>query len=396
MVECDQKLVLCSEHPDCFSCLSNSCVFTEDLCTDYCTDPQLPCLHTAGSLQEASDLCTSGGTEISDYISLFTRPGCVCSDQCLSSHNGECDDGGPDATSAWCAPGSDCSDCGASDRKGASCIDPTLILPPQNNGDATELEVEAEAKADGSAGRNYAVRVCVCDDSCIFASDGECDDPGPGSILQNEPTVCGLGTDCSDCGISLRSKPMSAEVTSGHSCTAKPGEAVDGSATDGSTDTPTDGSTDTSTDRSTDTSTDAACLCDDSCNYRYKNHCPLIIAHKSLLTSLPTNHCSNHCPQIIAIDKSLLKSLPTHCRDDGECDDGGPGSITSHCPLGSDCADCGGSTRQYVSAGAGCAFPAVVSSIERYPCSLAVLYCTFNASFRRPVVAALTPPGVHQ
>ena len=35
-----------------------------------------------------------------------------------------------------------------------------------------------------------------CDDTCVSASDNECDDGGQGSITDG----CGLGTDCSDCG----------------------------------------------------------------------------------------------------------------------------------------------------------------------------------------------------
>ncbi len=35
-----------------------------------------------------------------------------------------------------------------------------------------------------------------CDDTCQFASDGACDDGGPGSSF----SVCDFGTDCADCG----------------------------------------------------------------------------------------------------------------------------------------------------------------------------------------------------
>lgn len=40
---------------------------------------------------------------------------------------------------------------------------------------------------------------------------------------------------------------------------------------------------------------------------------------------------------------------------DGECDDGGPGSHHRVCPLGTDCADCGPSTRTSVASNASCA-----------------------------------------
>lgn len=36
----------------------------------------------------------------------------------------------------------------------------------------------------------------VCDDFCVFAYDGECDDGGPGSDF----AICEYGSDCSDCG----------------------------------------------------------------------------------------------------------------------------------------------------------------------------------------------------
>jgi hypothetical protein len=35
-----------------------------------------------------------------------------------------------------------------------------------------------------------------CNEDCLFAGDGECDDGGPGSLTD----ICLLGTDCSDCG----------------------------------------------------------------------------------------------------------------------------------------------------------------------------------------------------
>lgn len=37
----------------------------------------------------------------------------------------------------------------------------------------------------------------LCDDTCIFANDGACDDGGPGSATD----YCGFGKDCTDCGI---------------------------------------------------------------------------------------------------------------------------------------------------------------------------------------------------
>lgn len=36
----------------------------------------------------------------------------------------------------------------------------------------------------------------LCDDTCAWPADGECDDGGEGAKFDN----CDLGTDCTDCG----------------------------------------------------------------------------------------------------------------------------------------------------------------------------------------------------
>lgn len=37
----------------------------------------------------------------------------------------------------------------------------------------------------------------LCDDTCFWPADGECDDGGEGSVND----YCAFGTDCTDCGI---------------------------------------------------------------------------------------------------------------------------------------------------------------------------------------------------
>lgn len=37
----------------------------------------------------------------------------------------------------------------------------------------------------------------LCDDTCFWPADGECDDGGDGSVNN----YCAFGTDCTDCGI---------------------------------------------------------------------------------------------------------------------------------------------------------------------------------------------------
>jgi hypothetical protein len=43
---------------------------------------------------------------------------------------------------------------------------------------------------------------CVCDNTCLTAHSGSCDDGGPGSDFG----MCSSGTDCADCGPSIRKK----------------------------------------------------------------------------------------------------------------------------------------------------------------------------------------------
>ncbi len=74
-----------------------------------------------------------------------------CEDSCVYAEDGACDDGGPGSTSAVCAVGTDCADCG------------------------------------------YR----LCEDSCTWKGDGACDDGGPGATGD----ACAYGTDCSDCGV---------------------------------------------------------------------------------------------------------------------------------------------------------------------------------------------------
>jgi hypothetical protein len=44
--------------------------------------------------------------------------------------------------------------------------------------------------SDCSTATNVCIPSDTCDDSCVWADDGECD----------EPTLCTTGTDCTDCG----------------------------------------------------------------------------------------------------------------------------------------------------------------------------------------------------
>ncbi len=85
-----------------------------------------------------------------------------CDDSCRYAGYGVCDE------PVLCAGGTDCSDCG---QGGGGATPPPPTPPPPS------------PPAGGS-----------CDDSCRWAHDGECDDPG----------LCSPGTDCGDCGQGTR------------------------------------------------------------------------------------------------------------------------------------------------------------------------------------------------
>lgn len=90
--------------------------------------------------------------------------GQMCTDNCPSARDGECDDGGPNSLYAVCNLGTDCADCGV----------------------RTETDLEGMLNEAGQ----------LCSNACSTAHDNECDDGGPNSLY----SVCALGTDCADCG----------------------------------------------------------------------------------------------------------------------------------------------------------------------------------------------------
>ncbi len=89
-----------------------------------------------------------------------------CTNTCNTANDNECDDGGPNSLYNVCALGTDCNDCGP--------------RPP----------------AAGGAPPPAPAANAGCTNTCNTANDGECDDGGPNSLYN----VCGLGTDCNDCG----------------------------------------------------------------------------------------------------------------------------------------------------------------------------------------------------
>jgi hypothetical protein len=138
-----------------------------------------------------------------------------CEDDCTSSsgvdwsNDGWCDDGGNNADYSDCAIGSDCSDCGNrmdvdgdgyyEDNGGPLPTSSTVNLDC-DDADADSYPGGTEVPNDGidqdCDGADFIDASLLCDDSCTYANDGECDDGGTDSTY----SACALGTDCTDCG----------------------------------------------------------------------------------------------------------------------------------------------------------------------------------------------------
>lgn len=128
----------------------------------------------------------------------------------------------------------------------------------------------------------------LCTNTCPYANDGECDDGGPGSLYD----VCAFGTDCGDCG--PREDP---------SAPPPPPPGEDDPDKDPPPPLPDDPPSDDPPSGDDPPPADP-------------------------MDPTPPSEggtCNNDCPYAF----------------DGECDDGGPGSMCRLCALGSDCADCG-------------------------------------------------------
>ena len=106
----------------------------------------------------------------------------ACSDACGPGHasNGLCEDGGPGSVWPDCSLGTDCSDCGVREY-------PSPPPAPANS------PAPSPAPSSGPFAADWG-----CSDACGpgHASNGLCEDGGPGSVWPD----CPLGTDCSDCG----------------------------------------------------------------------------------------------------------------------------------------------------------------------------------------------------
>jgi len=130
--------------------------------------------------------------------------GSGCAESCVYASDGDCDDGGPGTEYTSCSVGSDCTDCGPRSSgpplppsrpappspppgRGGGAPPPPLPSPPP--GGAAPPSPSPPGGGGSSVGGG-------CAETCTYASDGDCDDGGPGAEFNS----CSVGSDCTDCG----------------------------------------------------------------------------------------------------------------------------------------------------------------------------------------------------
>ena len=317
-------------------------------------------LSREGVVQEGTTTTTtvSGCVKRNSAVIVAPYMSETCTDTCLRGRwaaDGFCDDGGPgseydlesNTVSAVCSIGTDCTDCGI------------RLRPATYEGTGVTTDVPCwnqylPCRAQDTATSLCNAETCLCTDACTRASNGLCDDGGPGS----EWGICSYGADCSDCGPrSLRPPPPpyapmtrlcteacayasdsecddggpGAEYTFcvyGTDCTdcgfRVPGSCIDecAYASDGACDDGGPGAEYT-----------GACVYGTDCT-----DCGFRVMPPPLPPQSPPQSPPQP-PQSPPLCNDLCVGFPTYASD-GECDDGGPGSEWAACQNGTDCTDC--------------------------------------------------------
>ena len=218
----------------------------------------------------------------------------------------------------------------------------------------------------------------VCTDACYWANDGECDDGEPGSAFN----ICQCGSDCTDCGTPRESCSSGTSehfcpsncyshtcdywVDAGYNCSdleftyncdCGGCECQDGSAV---TTTPSGCAADTCAGYSceywvlfgyecSDLEATYGCDCT-SCDCATSNEvCPATCSAARCDGWVLLGYTCAELETIYGCDctgcncDGTTAVCSNNCTysNDGECDDGGSGSLFNVCDCGSDCSDCG-------------------------------------------------------
>jgi hypothetical protein len=324
----------------------------------------------------------------------------LCGDTCLDANDGACDDGGPGSDFDLCDLGTDCSDCGLrsasgdesicddgldNDRDslidcedidcrfdfGAGCLEGVCddgedndddglidcvdddcedapVCNPENLcelgdccADGVDNDLDGFADCDDDDCLVFELEVCVlCDDTCLDANDGDCDDGGPGSDFD----LCDLGTDCGDCG--LRSVTDD-EVICDDGLDNDRDSLIDCEDIDCRFDVEA-GCAEAACDDGADNDNDGFIDCvDDDCEdapvCNPENLCELGDCCVDGVDNDLDGFVDCDDDDCLAFDLESCVLCDDTCPDanDGDCDDGGPGSDFDLCDLGTDCGDCG-------------------------------------------------------
>jgi len=197
----------------------------------------------------------------------------------------------------------------------------------------------------------------VCSDECFYASDGRCDDGGPGAQFD----WCEYGTDCSDCGLRPVLMPPPSSPPEFPSPPSPPPTPPSPPSPPASPPSPPS----------------TPSVCSDECLYaddgfcddggpgaqlylcEYGSDCsdcgirPALMPPPSSPPELPSPPSppptppSPPSPPASPPSPPSPPSMPSVCSDecfyafDSECDDGGPGAQFDWCEYGTDCSDCG-------------------------------------------------------
>ena len=110
----------------------------------------------------------------------------MCTNFCVHSRDGDCDDGGPGSEYSLCSPGTDCADCGRCSNTCAHRFDGDC----DDGGFGSEYGVARNSGAIAQFWRNSGA---------ILAQFWR----NSGAIIGDAPLphqLCSMGSDCGDCG----------------------------------------------------------------------------------------------------------------------------------------------------------------------------------------------------